>query len=875
MSNSAPAGGALALAEEAYALVPVRPRDALVLAERARATAVEDKNGPAEVAALHALGWAQVVLGDARAIPTIRGAIRIGQRHGEQRRVALLRRLLGVTLAFAGEPVAARREIETAIGLLSGQDLAQSQVHRLEIHRRARSADPDVYREVCADASEALRLLRRAGDHIWEARLLFNRGLLREDHGDLDRAEADFRAAHEVYARLGAEDAAVDATAALAEVARRRGEVIVCFRLLDEGQAALPTGHRNYALESVRASALAQARLLPEARAAAESYIEFAARAGFDDEVAMGMLDLAAIATFALDPATARRVALDAARSFAARRKPVAAALARSAWLRARLLEGDLGRSSIRSGLGAATVLELAGWRRDALRTRLLVARIAIALGSHATARRQLDLARPLRASGTVTDRIELLHVRALLRLASGDRAGAARLLERGLVLLEDYRAALGAVELRAAASGIGIELSQAGLRIAVEAGDPVQILTWAERLRGNALRLPLVRPPLDPTLRGLQAELRRAAAQIRDAEEEGRIAPGVAASQARLESSIRARTRLIQGTSGPRTTVPDPHEAAGALGDRALVEYVELDGALCAVTLANGCLDVRELGPEGALAELEWLRFALARLARSGTDPARRAGATRDAQAAAGALDKVLVEPLLEVLGDAPLVLVPTGTLHALPWSALPSLRGRPLVVAPSLSVWLVLDRLPRSRRRKTVLIAGPRLRHSANEVRAIAALRPGATVLDGKAATAAAALAALDGAALAHVACHGHVRSDNPLFSSLELADGPLNVYELQRLRHAPEVVVLSACDLAISGLHPGDELLGLAAALLGMGTRTVVASVVPVPDAAAKRLMLAFHSNLVAGHSAAAALARAQAGRAPASFVCLGSG
>jgi CHAT domain-containing protein len=201
--------------------------------------------------------------------------------------------------------------------------------------------------------------------------------------------------------------------------------------------------------------------------------------------------------------------------------------------------------------------------------------------------------------------------------------------------------------------------------------------------------------------------------------------------------------------------------------------------------------------------------------------------------------------------------------------------LRGRPLVVAPSLAVWLGLAGLPRSRRRRTALVAGPRLRHSTREVSELASLLPAATVLTGKQATAKAALAALEGAALAHVACHGRFRGDSPLFSSLELADGPLNVYELQGLRRAPELVVLSACDLALSDRHPGDELLGLASALLGMGARTIVASVAPVSDATAKRVMLAFHRNLAAGDGAAAALAKAQAGSATASFVCLGVG
>jgi hypothetical protein len=51
--------------------------------------------------------------------------------------------------------------------------------------------------------------------------------------------------------------------------------------------------------------------------------------------------------------------------------------------------------------------------------------------------------------------------------------------------------------------------------------------------------------------------------------------------------------------------------------------------------------------------------------------------------------------------------------------------------------------------------------------------------------------------------------------------------------------------------------------------------IASVVPVPDAEARRIMAAFHRQLDAGDSPAAALARAQAGRAVPGFICLGRG
>jgi CHAT domain-containing protein len=875
MSSEATPAGALALAEEARALVQVSPRRALTLAEQARAAATAEGDVKAEVASLHALAWAQHVLGDPRAAATARTGIRIGERHGDRRGIALLRRRLATSHAFAGEMRAARREIDAAVALLSGRDRAESEVFRVGIHFSAHTSDPAIHREVMAAAGRALRVFRKEGDAIWEARLLFNRGLLLSDRGELDGAEADFRRAYALYTRAGAEDAALDAIGALAEIARLRGDVLGCLTMLDEVQATLHGRPLPYNLQEYRASALAQARLLPEARAAAEAYIELCHRTGRRGLLETTLLDLAAIAAMSNDAASARQLATRAARSFAAGGKPVSAALARALCLRAQLLEGSLTRSSLRSGLKAAALLDTAGWRRDALRTRLLLTRVALDVGSRRTASRQFQLARSLRTGGTATDRIECAHTHALLRLAEGKRAVAERLLETGLRELGDYRAALGAVELRATAAGIGVELSQTGLRIAVDSGKPAKVLAWAERLRGSTLRLPLVRPPADPALRDLQVELRRIGSRIREAEETGRTTQRLAANQAKLEAAIRARTRLLRGGGEARTTATDPREAARLLGERVLVEYVELDGLLQAVTLADGRLSLHELGRDTGTAELEWLRFALGRLARGRSDSAQRAAALENARVAATALDKLLVEPLLPQLGDAPLVLVPTGPLHALPWGALPSLRDRPLVVTPSLSVWLDLARLPRSRRRKTTLIAGPRLRHSAAEVRDVASLLSNPTVLHGKAATARAALTALDGVALAHIACHGRFRSDSPLFSSLELADGPLNVYELQRLRRAPETVVLSSCDLALSDLHPGDELLGLAAALLGMGTRTIVASVVPVPDAAAKRLMLAFHRNLLAGDAPAAALARAQARLSVAGFVCLGSG
>ena len=60
------------------------------------------------------------------------------------------------------------------------------------------------------------------------------------------------------------------------------------------------------------------------------------------------------------------------------------------------------------------------------------------------------------------------------------------------------------------------------------------------------------------------------------------------------------------------------------------------------------------------------------------------------------------------------------------------------------------------------------------------------------------------LEGASIVHVAAHGHLRADNPLLSSLELADGPLTVYDLERLARVPAVVLMPACRSAVGAVR-----------------------------------------------------------------------
>jgi CHAT domain-containing protein len=219
--------------------------------------------------------------------------------------------------------------------------------------------------------------------------------------------------------------------------------------------------------------------------------------------------------------------------------------------------------------------------------------------------------------------------------------------------------------------------------------------------------------------------------------------------------------------------------------------------------------------------------------------------------------LEARLVEPLGLTAHD--IVMVVPGALHAVPWRAIPSLRGRAVTLAPSARWWITAVRATPPTATDVLVAAGPRLESAAAEATAVAACHPAARVLAGDAATTRAVLDGLASAALTHVVAHGRFRHDNPLWSTIDLADGPLHVYELELIDRTPAVMVLASCDSGVGGARGGEQLLGLSHTLLRMGTRSIVASVNLVPDdAATTAALVALHGDLARGVDPAASLA-----------------
>jgi CHAT domain-containing protein len=248
--------------------------------------------------------------------------------------------------------------------------------------------------------------------------------------------------------------------------------------------------------------------------------------------------------------------------------------------------------------------------------------------------------------------------------------------------------------------------------------------------------------------------------------------------------------------------------------------------------------------------------RFALRRLARSrpSDDPD---SALAILTAAGPKLQQALLGPAVSHLGDGPVIIVPPGKLHAIPWAILPALRDRTISVAPSAGAWIRAFAAPVPEHRHVTLARGPGLASDGAEVSLLARVYDDATVLEDSAATAEKVLHALDGTWLAHIAAHGTFRADSPLFSSLHMHDGPLTVYDFERLNRAPYRLVLSSCDSGALASVGSDELLGLVSSLLPLGTAGIIAAIVPLNDHAVVPMMVDLHRYLRAGRTLAEAL------------------
>ncbi|MGW4960913.1 CHAT domain-containing protein [Nonomuraea sp. NPDC004186] len=863
------------------AMVFARPREALAAARALLA----DGRGPYESSiARQALGILHREFGDLEAaIGELRHAVRLARRSGSADRETDVLATLGIALLQSGRTRAGLSALDQAATRADGTTRARVLFRRAGarwiLGRHGPALD---------DLRDAVPALLAARDTVWAARALTLRGHVQLALGAVQAADADFRTAQDMLGPTRQEHDSAVAVQNRGVAAFRTGDLPAALALLDEAERSFHSlGTPMFDLVGDRCAVLLAAGLARDALEHADGGLRLLARLrGQATRRAELLLIAARAALQGGDPATAGERAGEARRLFARQHRAWWSEHARLIVLQAEHATPDV--PARRTALGEARRLaaRLAGLGSpEVWQAHLVAGRIALALGEPGVAERHLARAADVRHKGPATSRAGGWLAEALRAEAAGEPRRLLHACRAGLALIEEHRLTFGSSELHALATAQGAELVTLAQRHLLREGRPRRLLAWTERWRATSLAVPAVSPPEDGELLARLAALRQAEHLLAQARQDGAAsAAALERDRSRLESRVRSATLHAKGqSSGGRERRDDDRTGRllDALGGGRLAELVAVDGTLHVLLCGGGTVRRHTAGPmERAVAEVEFARSRLRRLAYE-RDPDQ--GELHDLGAR---LERAVLGPVAGLLGEeGPLVVVPPSTLHTTPWGLLPSLRRRPFTVAPSAGAWLRARSAPRPDGGRIVLVRGPGVAHADREVREIAGLYAQAdrdvrwdvpwdvSLLEAGRSTAPAVLAAIDGSLLAHLAAHGTFRADSPLFSSLHLDDGPLTGYDLERLRRAPHHLVLSSCDSGQMAAVGADELLGLATALLRLGTAGIVASVVPVNDETAVPVMLGLHDGLRRGLGLAEALCRARGDDV--SFIAIGAG
>lgn len=229
--------------------------------------------------------------------------------------------------------------------------------------------------------------------------------------------------------------------------------------------------------------------------------------------------------------------------------------------------------------------------------------------------------------------------------------------------------------------------------------------------------------------------------------------------------------------------------------------------------------------------------------------------------------LYQLLLAPLQRFLPPGtPLIIAPDSTLYYIPFHAL--YDGQQYVIenhtvnyTPNATLLAFCQRPPSVHHE--VLLLGydaAQLPAVLTEIAGLTRLLPTAHAFVQEQATTSAFLTHAQKSRLIHLAAHANFRTDNPLLSSITLADRRLTLAEIIRLQIDADLVVLSGCETGKGQLR-GADLVSLASGFLGAGARALLVSLWRAEDRTTAYLMERFYQALFAGQSRSNALRSAQ--------------
>ena len=556
--------------------------------------------------------------------------------------------------------------------------------------------------------------------------------------------------------------------------------------------------------------------------------------------------------------------------------------------------EWEAGPASVR--LGRAVVLgEMGDWPRaldeaavacDALRQLGMVAGAAQA--ELVRGRAQRELGRPAAAASAAHAALQLVgdrplawlsyHAWRLLGEVARDAQDCDAALEaflRAISFLEQVQGRI-LTEYRASFLADKVDVYEAAVDLLLQKNDIERAFELVERAKSRAL-VDALAGGLDIRVRATTPEQARLVDELSSLRRQhNALLDQPEALPEQLRETEQRITRLLEELrlagaddlerlSLLQTRVYSPQALLDA--DTALVEFYRV--GMDQVVFVMDRQSIRAKRLNDAIPRLARLESALQFNLRAATEPKHRASLEPNARSLLMRAYDVLLRPIADWLTPYKrLVIVPHGRLHQVPFGALHDgdnyvVERYEFSVAPSASS-LTFCMRPRGRNGGRALIGA----HSANghlpgateEGRAVASLYDSDSLFEAD-LTLENFRRGARGVDVIHLAAHGMSRPDAPLFSYVQLADGPLTVLDCFELELDCALVTLSACESGRGVVAPGDEQIGLARAFLYAGARAVVQTLWRIDDRVTQRLMNDFYRALRNGLPRGEALRAAQ--------------